>query len=197
MASMKKITDIIAAIKTIYAYYARDTDVQTLVKTWGALLKDYPDEAVDKALYLCLQSCKQPPTPADLIERLNAMQEAGETTDEELWVTLTKALKTADDLIYLFPATMIEENGRTQGANARDKLEKLWEGLPEKLRLYLGGKGEFMRMAKHRDDDELKFERNRFLKTMPSIRTRHEYRQLSLAEGEGKAAGFLEGGGAW
>ena len=197
MASIKKITDIIAAIKTIYAYYARDTDVQTLVKTWGTLLKDYPDDEVDKALYMCLQTCKTPPTPADLIERLNAMKAAGEPTDEELWDLLKKSLWRAGGLIYLFPATMIEANGRTQGANARDQLEKLWDSLPEKLRMYLGGKGEFMRMAQHYDEEELKYERNRFMKTMPTIRTRHEYRQLQISAGENQASGFLEGGGGW
>lgn len=192
MASIKKITDIIAAIKTIYAYYARDTDVQTLVKTWGALLKDYPDDVVDTALYMCLQSCKTPPTPADLIERINAMQEAAEPTDEELWNVLTKALRKAEGLLYLFPATFVEANGRTQGANARDDFEKLWENLPEKLRMYMGGKGEFMRLAQRHDAEELKFERNRFMKTMPTINTRHEYRQLQLSSGADQVTGFLE-----
>ena len=196
MASIKKITDIIAAIKTIYAYYARDTDVQTLVKTWGALLKDYPDDQVDQALYMCLQTCKTPPTPADLIEKLKAMQKSLEPTDEELWEVLTKALRKADSLIYLFPATFVEANGRTQGANARDSLEKLWEGLPEKLRFYLGGKGEFMRLAQRHDDEELKYERNRFMKTMPTIHTHHEYRQLQISAGNINTAGFLEGGGS-
>ena len=100
-------------------------------------------------------------------------------------------------MIYLFPATMIEANGRTQGANARDQLEKLWDSLPEKLRMYLGGEGEFMRMAQHYDEEELKYERNRFMKTMPTIRTRHEYRQLQISAGENQASGFLEGGGGW
>lgn len=196
MASIKKITDIIAAIKTIYAYYARDTDVQTLVKTWGALLKDYPDDQVDQALYMCLQTCKTPPTPADLIEKINSIQKALEPTDEEMWEVLTKALRKAEGLIYLFPATFVEANGRTQGANARDNLEKLWEGLPEKLRLYMGGKGEFMRLAQRHDDEELKYERNRFMKTMPTIHTRHEYRQLQISAGDSDTAGFLEGGGS-
>lgn len=194
MASLKKITDIIAAIKTIYAYYARDTDVQTLVKTWGALLKDYPDDAVDKALYLCLQSCKMPPTPADLIEKIQAMKKAEEPTEEELWGVFTKALKKADALVYLFPATMIESNGRTQGANARENFEKLWESLPEKLRMYLGSKGEFMRLAQHHTEEELKFERNRFMKNMPAIQERYEYKQIALASGQEMASGFLDSG---
>lgn len=194
MASIKKITEVIAAIKTIYAYYAKDTDVQILVKTWNVLLKDYPDEVVDKALYLCLQSCKMPPTPADLIERIHAMKKAEEPTDEELWDVFRKALWKADSLVYLFPATMIEANGRTQGANARDQFEKLWEGLPEKLRMYLGSKGELMRLAQHHTEEELKFERNRFMKNMPAIQERYEYKQIALSSGQGMASGFLQSG---
>lgn len=181
MASINKITEVIAAIKTIYPYYAKDADVQTLVKTWNVLLKDYSDEDVTTALYMCLQTCKMPPTPADLIERLTSLKASLEPSDEELWNELTASLRKADWYISRFAGTFMESNGMTQGQNARKGFEKLWEGLPERIRMYLGGKGEFQRLAQNRDDEELKFERNRFLKTMPSIKKRHEYQQLHLA----------------
>lgn len=193
MASMKQITNIIAAIKTIYAYYARDTDVQALVKTWGMLLQEYEDEVVDKALYLCLQSCKTPPTPADLIDRIKAIQDAEEDTDEELWAQFTKALRKGYSLIYMFNATFVEANGKTQGANARDAFDRLWESLPEKLRMYMGGKGEFMRLARDYGEDDLKYERNRFMKVMPTLRIKQEYKRLSITSGQSVATGFLAG----
>ena len=179
MASMNKITDIIAAIKTIYPYYARDADVKTLAKTWGVLLRDYPDDAVETALYMCLQKCKTPPTPADMIEHLTAISKAGEPTDEELWNEVTKALRTASRLMYNFHFTFVEANGKTQGENAKAEFNRLWEGLPEKIKMYFGGQGELMRLARSHDDEELKFERNRFLKTMPTIQKRHEYKLLT------------------
>ena len=46
MATEKKIAELIAAIKTIYPYYANETDVETLVNTWNLLLKDYSDNLV-------------------------------------------------------------------------------------------------------------------------------------------------------
>lgn len=191
MASKNKITDIIAAIKTIYPYYARDTDIATLVKTWGILLKDFPDDMVDVALYMSLQTCKNPPTPADLIEKLNAMSESAEPSDEELWGVLTTALRKADWYISRFSGTFIEENGRKQGENARRGFEKLWEGLPEKIQMYLGGQGEFQRLAQNRDSEELKFERTRFLKAMPTMQKRSEYKRLTLALEAGTATGLL------
>lgn len=194
MASINKITEVIAAIKTIYPYYAKDADVQTLVKTWNVLLKDYSDEDVTTALYMCLQTCKMPPTPADLIERLSSLKASLEPSDEELWNELTASLRKADWYISRFAGTFTESNGLTQGQNARRGFEKLWESLPEKIRMYLGGKGEFQRLAQNRDDDELKFERNRFLKTMPTIQKRHEYKQLHLAIEAGTAVGQLTDG---
>lgn len=193
MASIKQITSIIAAIKTIYAYYARDTDVQMLVKTWEVLLRDFQDEIVDKALYMCLQTCKTPPTPADLIEQIRNLQAADEPTDEELWDTLTRALRKAESLMYYYNFTWVEENGKTQGQNARESMERLWNGLPERLRMYVGSKGEFMRMARDYGDDELKFEKNRFMKQMPTIQKRQEYRNIALESGGGMAAGYIGG----
>ena len=193
MASMKTITNIIASIKTIYAYYARDVDVQTLVKTWGVLLKDYPDDVVDKALYLCLQSCKTPPTPADLIEKINSIREAEEPSTEELWGIFTKALRKGEALVFLFNATYVEANGRKQGDNARDDFQKLWDSLPEKLRMYMGSKGEFMRLAQNHTTEELKFERNRFMKTLPTIEKRQEYQRIALGSSQGTTAGLLDG----
>ena len=196
MASINKITEVIAAIKTIYPYYAKDADVQTLVKTWNVLLKDYSDEDVTTALYMCLQTCKMPPTPADLIERLSSLKASLEPSDEELWNDLTAALRKADWYISRFAGTFREDNGLTQGQNARRGFERLWEGLPERIRMYLGGKGEFQRLAQNRDDEEIKFERNRFLKTMPTIKRRHEYQQIHLAiEAGTETVGRLTEGG--
>lgn len=191
MASINKITEVIAAIKTIYPYYAKDADVQTLVKTWNVLLKDYSDDDVTTALYMCLQTCKMPPTPADLIERLMSLKSSLEPSDEELWEELTKAIRKGCRLIYSFQYTYVEANGLTQGENARKEFDRLWDGLPEKIRMYLGGRGEFMRLARSNDEEELKFERNRFLKTMPTIQKRHEYKQLHLAIEAGNAVGQL------
>lgn len=180
MASKNKIIEMIASIKTIYSYYAKDTDVEMLVKTWMVLLKDYPDNAVEAAFYKCLQTCKMPPTPADVIEQLNAMLESNEPTDEELWTVYTKALKQTERQVYYFSFNFVEANGKTQGENARDEVEAIWQGLPERLKSYLGSKGELMRMARNFTEDELKFEKNRFLKTMPTIKARTNY--IALAE---------------
>ena len=179
MATQKKIIEMIGAVKTIYPYYAKETDVQTLVKTWTLLLKDYPDKAVDVAFFKCLQTCKMPPTPADVIEQLNSMLEATEATDEELWNEYTKALnKVEKQLGYLqYPLF-----GETPD-DAHKRIEAVWEGLPEKVQYFIGSKGELMRMARNYTADDLKYEKNRFLKTMPQMKKRAEYNKIAALIG--------------
>ena len=179
MATQKKIIEMIGSVKTIYPYYAKDTDVQTLVKTWTLLLKDYPDKAVDVAFFKCLQTCKMPPTPADVIEQLNSMLEATEATDEELWNEYTKALnKVEKQLGYLqYPLF-----GETPD-HAHRRIEEVWEGLPEKVQYFIGSKGELMRMARNYTADDLKYEKNRFLKTMPQMKKRAEYNKIAALIG--------------
>lgn len=179
MASAKKIGEIIATIKTIYPYYSKDADSEILAKTWMMLLKDVPDDIVRVAVLKCLQTCKVPPTPADVLEQVKALSIANEPTDEEMWVTLTKAVRKAQEYIYNFGHTLIESNGKTQGENARDKFEALWDNLPKEIRTYLGGKGELMRLARY-GEEEMMFEKKNFLKTMPTISKRQEYEELSL-----------------
>ena len=182
MATVNKITEIIAGIKTIYPYYSKETNVEMLVKTWTVLLKNYPDEAVDVAFFKCLQTCKMPPTPADVIEQLNAMIELNEETDEELWSVYTKAIRKVENELYYIQYPYYGETPD----NARDRITKVWDNLPERLRQYIGSKGELMRIARSYTDDELKFEKTRFLKTLPTIKKREEYNELKLLLGDNK-----------
>lgn len=179
MASAKKIGETIAVIKTIYPYYAKDTDSIPLAKTWMMLMQNVSDEVMDIAVMKCLQTCKMPPTPADVLEQVKSLSVANEPTDEEMWVTLTKAVRKAQDYIYNFGHTFVESNGKTQGENARDKFQDLWDNLPKTIKSYLGGKGELMRLAKY-NDEEMMFEKKNFLKAMPTLNKRQEYEELSL-----------------
>lgn len=179
MATQKKIIEMIGSVKTIYPYYAKESDVETLVKTWTLLLKDYPDKAVDVAFVKCLQTCKMPPTPADVIEQLNRLIEATEPSDEELWSIYTKALrKTYKEMGYLLYPLFGETS-----ADAHRRIEKIWNELPDRLQYYIGSKGELMRMSRDYSDEDLKYEKTRFLKMMPTMKKREEAAKIFLALG--------------
>ena len=186
MASINKITDIIALIKSTWGYWGRDVSAKALAQTWWVLLKDYPDEVVDIALYKTMQECEQPPVPATIIKNIKALQEATEPTDEELWNELQRALAETQRQLYYFRFNAIQSNGKTQGENARAKVGELWEALNDKTKQYIGGKSEFIRMAQGYDAEELKYEKTRFLKTMPTIKKRVEFGKLHLLLESGK-----------
>ena len=177
MASQKKIIEMIMSIKAIYPYYAKDTDIELTVKTWTILLKKIPDDVTEVAFHKALQTCKMPPTPADVLDEVRNLQKANEPSDEELWCVFTKCLPKVCELRYMFRFDAIQPNGKTQGQNARDKVEKIWQELPDKLKQYVGSKGELMRLAEY-SEDELKYEKNRFMKSMPVIQQRQEYAEL-------------------
>ena len=168
---------MIMSIKAIYPYYAKDTDIELTVKTWTILLKNVPDDVTEVAFHKALQTCKMPPTPADVLEEVQNLRKANEPSDEELWGMFIKILPKVSELRYMFRFTAIQSNGKSQGDNARDKVEKIWQDLPEKLKQYVGSKGELMRIAEY-TDDELKYEKNRFMKSMPVIHKRQEYTEL-------------------
>ena len=173
MASQRKIIEMITAIKTIYSYYAKDCDIELLVQTWGVLLRDYKDDVVDIAFYNAMQSCKVPPTPADIIERIKEMQKASDPTPESLWNELRAAIKETQKQMYYFRFNYIDNSGISQGDRARKKVDDVWNALNEKLKSYLSSKEEMIAIARN-DEDDLKYEKSRFLKTLPIIEKRIE-----------------------
>ena len=187
MASQNKIIEMIAAIKTIYSYYAKDTDVNLLVKTWTELLRSYEDDITNAAFYKCLQVCKVPPTPADVIEQINALRKANEQTDEELWTIYNRALIETANQMSRFGYTYVDSSGISQGEQARRRVEEIWQGLPGKVKQYLASKGELMRNANENNLDASfsTWEKQRFMKAMPIMEKRQEYNRMMLEGGNG------------
>lgn len=195
MASQNKIVEIIFGIKTIYPYYAKETDVESLVKTWGMLLNDVPDDMADAAFYAALRVCKVPPTPADLLEQIRAMRAADEPSPEELWVVYHKALTDTMRQIPQFAYTYVDSSGISQGQQARNRVEAIWASLPEPIKHYLSSKGEMIRQAQQMaasSEEDTGWEKQRFMKSVPVIVKRAEYSGFRL---EGADRMRLTGGG--
>ena len=173
MASTKKIVEMITGIKAIYPYYAKDSDVKLLVNMWNVTLEEFTDDIVTVAYKKALQTCKMPPTPADIIENIKLIARANEPTDEELWSVLTKALRETSRQMYYINYPM-------PNTDHRQKITDVWDSLPEKLKQYIGSKGEMMRLSQY-DDNSLMYEKKNFLKTMPTIQIRIESSGLMLS----------------
>lgn len=176
MATKKNMAVIIATIKSIYPYYAKDTNVEVLAKTWLLLLQDYDDKIINNALILCMKECEMPPTPAHIIKKIEEMQPKATLT--ELWAEYVKVLREVSRLQEDFNYTFVEPNGKTQGQNAKDKAREIFNSLPQELKIYVGSFGELLRKSRDIDDTSLKYAENNFMKTMPELRKEHEMRLL-------------------
>ena len=176
MATKKNMAVMIATIKSIYPYYAKDTNIEVLAKTWLLLLQDYDDKIINNALILCMKECEMPPTPAHIIKKIEEMQP--KKTNTELWAEYVKALREVNRLQDNFDYTFIEDNGKTQGQNAKDKARQIYNNLPQELKIYVGSFGELLRKSRDIDDTSLKYAENNFMKTMPELRKEHEMRLL-------------------
>ena len=174
MANKKTIIKSIAAIKTVYSYFGKDADLDLLVNTWTALLEEYTDEEVERGLFKALKVCKYAPVPADIIEQIEAIKERKKPTEIELWFQLQKALKEVLYYSYRLEYNYIDNTGISQGEQARNAIQRVWNSLPQELRIYLGDTQEMIAAARALNYTEVSYERNRFSKTFPILRKRVE-----------------------
>ena len=181
MANRKTIIKAVAAIKTIYNYFGKDTDLELLVNTWDSLLKSYTDEEVDKGVYLALQSCKYAPVPADIIEQIERFRNKEIPSEAELWAAYRKALKEVLYFSYRLDYNYIDDSGLSQGDQARLAIEKIWSDLPQELQIYIGDKTELVSSAKALNVSDFSYERSRFSKVYPVLQKRVKDRELFAA----------------
>lgn len=175
----KDIVGMVGIIKANYTYAYKDVakeDMLMLIETWFTSLARYEKEIVSVAFQRAVESCKMPPTLADILQQVKTIKLATEPTETELWEQLTKTLKNVDRCVYMFRFNAIEVNGLTQGENAKNEFKAIWQKLPPILKEYCGNENGLINLSKL-NNDELGFEKGRFLKILPTLKTRLEIRE--------------------
>lgn len=180
MASKKSIIKGFGAIKTIYNYFGKDTDLELLIDTWHSLLDGYTDEEFERGLFMALKQCKFAPVPADVIENIVALRNSQKPCETELWSMYHKALKDVLYYSHRLEYNYVDASGLSQGQQARREIEKIWNSLPEELRIFVGDKSELIENAKALNYTEVSFERNRFSKVFPQLSKRVEDKRIFL-----------------
>lgn len=169
----KDILGMLAVMKANYSYAYKDlteAGATTLANTWFLLLKKYPKEMVQASFYKALETCKMPPTIADIIEKANEMIDATQKSDLELWDIFEKSLRQANIFASKFNYTMVGASGLTQGEQARIDAKDLYSKLPVELKEYSPSFENFIRIAINQQSWE--FEKPRFLKSITDIKKR-------------------------
>lgn len=173
MATKKNMAVMIATIKSIYPYYAKDTNIEVLAKTWLLLLQDYDDKIINKALLLCIKEYETPPTPAHIIKMIEQLNPKQQPT--KLWAQLVSALKKIDKLQDGW-----QYFSQEQKAKKRKECIEIYNSMPQEVRDYVGSYAEMVRMSGQVFDNTfLSIEKTRFLKFIPEIRKEQETKLIA------------------
>ena len=148
-----------------------DEEREILIKSWYAILKDYPKEIVDKAVINSIKYAKFAPRIGDIVEQIEKLCEAYEKGEEELWAELTDALREVSRNLGRYSYTFIEANGKTQGENARRRNEYIFENLSPELKVYCSNISGLYALAQY-NIEEIGYEKGRFMRLMPNIKQR-------------------------
>ena len=172
----KDVFDMVGFIKANYSYAYKDVNddlLKIMMRTWFNSLSKYSKEVVEVAFMKAIEVCKMPPTLADIIQNIKRIENVNEPTDTELWQELVDCVDKANDCIYYFQFQMVEDNGKTQSENAKERFNKLWEEMPQILKDYCGNKTGLFELTQV----DLEFEKSRFLKQIQTLRQRQEIKQ--------------------
>lgn len=187
-----EIVKIITAIKVQCPEalpYRNETDFDILVDMWHDILKEYPKEIVWGAVRNSLKNTvyqKQNWIGA-ICQEIDKMQAAYEKSEAELWGELAGVLREVGDCAYKLRFNFVERNGKTQGENARIRLQEIFNGLSPEVKEFVRNERTLIELAEL-PDNQLNFEKGRFLKAMPQIKERAKTRAQT-----GNMAGLLQG----
>jgi hypothetical protein len=188
----KEIVKIITAIKVQCPEalpYKNETESDILIDMWHDILKEYPSEIVWAAVRNALKNTvyqKQNWIGA-ICQEIDKMQTAYEKSTEELWAELTGVLREVSECAYKFRFNFVERNGKTQGENARIRVKEIYNGLSPEIKDYVRNEYTLIDFA-DLTDQQLNFEKGRFIKTIPQIKERAKTRAQT-----GNMAGLLQG----
>ena len=170
-------TDILTMIKLIklnfgYAFNgASENDLEAIIGLWYNNLKIYPKEVVSVAFNRIMTICTKQPSLADIIEQIKEIASAGQPSENEYWTELEKAVDKIRQIFYFGGRSYMSQDGLVKPL---EKAQELFEKLSPVVREYLGSWHTLKSLS---ELDTLEFERNRFFKVMPNLKTRCEIKQ--------------------
>ena len=178
--------DVIAMVGTVkvnypFAYKSKEgtgysnEDLALLANVWYENLKAYPREIVLEAFSRSLRACKIAVALADIIEQIDKMQEAFQPSAQEKWQKLKKTLDEVYSLATCFNYTYVQDNGLTQGQNARNKVCGIFDSLPPEVQRYCGNASGLIEIAKL-EEEQLEFEKARFVKVIGEYKKQTDLR---------------------
>lgn len=179
--SNEDIIQTIELIKLIYpnSYNTKTAeDYKSLVRTFYEIFRNFPKEIFIEAVRRSMTNSEYAPKPATIMSEIRKMSIAMQKSDTDLWAELVSVLPQVYSYYGRFSYTIIEENGKTQGQNAEQEIINIYNNLDILIQEYCSNINELITISRM-SQEQLAFEKGRFLKTMPSIRER-QYQKTGL-----------------
>lgn len=161
-----------------------DEEREILIKSWFAILKEYPKEIVDKAVINAIKYSEFAPRIGTIVKEIEKMRTAYEKSDGELWAELTDCIHNVRGYQIFAMHDYIYENGKR--VSPREEVTRLYNSLAPELKDFVGGVENLKSLALQ---DTLEFEKGRFIRTMPTIKQRTRTRSETPAN----LAGLIQG----
>ena len=173
----KDIINYLSIIRMTYkdAYITKsDNDEVALINFWYSMFNGYDKELMDVAVMNAIKSSEFYPKPATIIAEIDKIAIAHQKSELELWEELTSVLYEVAEKSYLMRYTYVEDNGKTQGENAEQRIKAIFDNLTPEIREYVGNVKNLIILA---CVDNLSYEKAKFIKMIPEIRARNKVRK--------------------
>ena len=168
--------DIIKMLTVIESLYGGKSTselkqyIQLQTDIWLEILGRYDKDLAMKAFYDVCKTEKYRITPAHIVEQIEKIKNAFGKSEQEIWAEFKRALAKVDGLAYRFKFNAVEDNGKTQGENAREEIQKIYDNLPPELKRYCGSVNGLIGLSQIGDSDLELYEKGRFMKSIERIR---------------------------
>lgn len=139
-------------------------EIQLMTARWYDCLRGYSDEEVESAFRTALCRNSMPTTIADIIGIIDRQKRLSEPSDMVLWSELRNALSESQHLRKCYGIIRAADVFNAQMQEKREN----YENLSEPVKAYLDFNS-FCELCGY-TDEQLQFERARFLKAIPEIR---------------------------
>ncbi len=168
--------DIIKMLTVIESLYGGKSTselkqhIQLQANIWLEILGGYDKELAMKAFYDVCKTEKYRITPAHIVEQIEKIENAFGKSEQEIWAEFKRAIAKVDGLAYRLKFNAVEDNGKTQGENAREEIQKIYDNLPPELKRYCGSVNGLIGLSQIGDSDLELYEKGRFMKSIERIR---------------------------
>lgn len=181
----KDITEYITMVRVNFpdAFPTKNiNDEKVLIVSWFKMLQCYPKEVCDVAVINAIKHFEfgKYPKINDVIREAEKLRTAYEKSDTELWAELTDVLVDVRHYAGRLSGTHRLENGYTQGEIAQMWLDHIFNELSPELKEYCQTASGLIRIAQC-STEQFGYERNTFLKLIPTLRERSKVRQSTPA----------------